>query len=110
MPIRLHPFFRDVDRYTAHLLTLTLNKPVLRHSSIPDRFALTFLQGTTVVHTLLNEHPDGKIDLVNEEGMVYAHVDTINTLFLRFIPSFVVSSTTPDPSTITSCISTEDPK
>ena len=102
--LRAHPYFRDVDRTTAHLLVLYSTPIILRPSSIEDKYAITYKRkhSMDVLHHLLRVHDHGPVDVMDETGKVYYHAISFDALLARILSDAEVSAEaaaqTPDPS------------
>jgi hypothetical protein len=103
-----------LDRPAAETFVNTFKYPVVRPSSIQGHYAVSYLNSDgKVVHTLLRETHEKKIECVNIHGQVIERYDSINSVLLLVYPSAfqygAISSYNPcipDPATAASC----DPK
>lgn len=103
-----------LDRNAAEKFVQTFKCPVVRPSSIQGHYAVSYLNREgNVVHTLLRETCDKKIECVNVHGQVLDRYDCINSVLVLLYPSplqygAIPSNYTsvPDPAIAVSC----DPK
>ena len=68
-----------LDRAAAEKFVQTFKCPVVRPSSIQGHYAISYLNQTgKVVHTLLRETYEKKIECVNVHGKVIERYESIN--------------------------------
>jgi len=70
--ITFNPFYHaGFDRAKATSYVSMFNEPVLRPSSIPTRFALTFRNASgSISHSLIKQNADLSVDQISETGVV----------------------------------------
>lgn len=77
-----------LDRYKAEQFVRTYKGPVLRTSSIPGHYALSYERSPgMIVHALLREAYDRKIECVDAHGRVYERYDSIDTILHIVAPT-----------------------
>ncbi len=96
-----HPFFQPLaDRAIATSYVQSMRIPVLRCSSIPGRYAITYAVGTNIHHSLLRENENGTVDIISEDG----------SRLQRFLNILSVISTVWNPMPYIASVRDEDPQ
>lgn len=89
MSIHSHFAFNPMlDRYKAEQFVRIYKAPVLRTSSIQGHYALSYEQRPgVIVHVLLREAYDRKIECVDSHGFVFGRYESIDTVLHIVAPT-----------------------
>lgn len=88
MSVSRNPFFNvAADRELAEMLVRYYGHPVLRRSSRPGLYAITYycLVRRSITNTLFRQHPDLSVDVLSDAGVVTEHYATIYDLLTLVI-------------------------
>lgn len=78
-----------LDRYKAEQFVRTYKGPVLRTSSIQGHYAITYLSDSgDIVHALLREAYDRKIECVDAHGFMHGRYRSIDSILHIVAPIF----------------------
>lgn len=97
-------YFKPYDRATAEAYVTHTNQPVIRTSSRPGYYALTYRVHDRVHHSLLRI-TDEKIECVTEAGHPYASFPSASHLIYHVSPPPVLSP----PPIVAVEVTSEDP-
>ncbi len=100
-------YFKPYTRAEAEAHIARTRAPLIRTSSRPGHYALTYAVGERIQHALLRITSDEKIECVTEDGEVYATFPSATHLIYRVAPPPLPVYSVPPPVVVTS--TTEDP-